>query len=82
MGETEKSRECNILDMKNKIIADKDKENKRLANEIKGLKEGCKVEAGMCSNIFLKAKAFLHLIRCYSNPKVIKSHNILAFRAE
>merc|ERR1711990_380281 len=45
VGETEKSRECNILDMKNKIIAEKDKENKRLANEIKGLKEGCKVEA-------------------------------------
>merc|ERR1711990_833240 len=44
VGETEKSRECNILDIKNKIIAEKEKENKRLANEIKGLKEGCKVE--------------------------------------
>ena len=47
MGETEKSRECNILDIKNKIIAKKETENKSLENEIKGLKEGCKVEAGM-----------------------------------
>jgi len=45
-GETEKSRECNILDIKNKIIAENKKEIKSLEDEIKGLKEGCKVEAG------------------------------------
>jgi len=44
-GETEKSRECNILDIKNKIIAENKKEIKSLEDEIKGLKEGCKVEA-------------------------------------
>jgi len=46
VGETEKSQECNILDIKNKIIAEKEKEIKSLEDEIKGLKEGCNVEPG------------------------------------
>jgi len=45
-GDSEKSRECNILDIKNKIIAEKEKEIDSLEDEIKGLKEGCNVNEG------------------------------------
>jgi len=44
VGETQKSRKCNILDIKNEIIADKDKKIESLEEEMKGLKEGCKVK--------------------------------------
>merc|ERR1711990_665743 len=45
-GDTKQSRECNILDIKNKIIAEKEKEIDSLEDEIKGLKEGCNVNKG------------------------------------
>ena len=45
-GETEKSRKCNILDIKNDIIAEKEKEIDSLEAEIKGFKEGCNVKDG------------------------------------
>jgi len=43
-GETRRSRKCNILQIKNEIIADKEKEIEGLKEELKGLKEGCHVE--------------------------------------
>merc|ERR1711990_440466 len=50
VGETEKSRNCNILDIKNKIIAEKEKEIESLEDELKGLKEGCNVKEASRSN--------------------------------
>jgi len=41
VGESQKSRQCNILDIKNDKISEKEKEIKALQDEIKGLKEAC-----------------------------------------
>merc|ERR1712212_1363157 len=41
VGDTKKSRKCNILDIKNEKIADLDDEIKSLEDELKGLKETC-----------------------------------------
>lgn len=42
-GKNKKSRHCNILINKNEVIAEKEKKIQALQDEIKGLKEGCKV---------------------------------------
>jgi len=41
VGETKMSRKCNILEVKNEVIAEKEKEIQDLENELKGLKEAC-----------------------------------------
>jgi len=43
VGETKKERTCNILEVKNEEIAEKEKEIESLEEEIKGLKEGCHI---------------------------------------
>jgi len=46
VGKTQKSRQCNILDIKNEKISDLDDEIKSLKDELKGLKEGCTKQEG------------------------------------
>jgi len=50
VGETKKSRKCNILTIKNDILADKEEEIQSLRDELKGLKEGCNVVADAASS--------------------------------